>query len=83
MVCDDWDCPEGLHLKKKDVGMGGGGGGYLCSPCILCFAWTLPSPYLVSVVFGTAIPTSLIFENVFITCLYSFSLYNSTVTMLE
>ena len=32
---------------------------YLCSLCMPCLACTLPSLHLVSVVFGTAIPTSL------------------------
>ena len=39
--------------------------------CMSCLAWSLPSIYLVSVVFGTAIPTSLnILGNVFHTCVY-------------
>ena len=35
------------------------GWGYLCIVCMPCLAWILPSLRLVSVVFGTAIPTSL------------------------
>ena len=56
--------------KKRDVGMGlpkkrCRGGVVLC---------TLPSIYLVCVVFGTAIPTSfyIFLENVFHTCLHAF-----------
>ena len=41
-------------LKQKEMQ----GWGYLCSFCITCLACTLPSIHLVSVVFGTAIPTS-------------------------
>ena len=42
------------------------GWGCLCSLFITCLACTLPSLHLVSVVFGTAIPTSPTFlENVF------------------
>ena len=33
--------------------------GYLCSLCMSCLAWSLPSLFLVSVGFGTGIPTSL------------------------
>ena len=53
----------------------------LCMPCLAC---TLSSVYLVSVVFGTAIPTSLYVytfeENFFIYLFVHFFLYNSTVT---
>ena len=50
------------------------GWGCLCSLFITCLACTLPSLHLVSVVFGTAIPTSLyILENIFHTCLCTFS----------
>ena len=41
-----------FEQKKRDVGMGG----YLCVTCPAC---TLPSLHLGSVIFGTAIPTSL------------------------
>ena len=41
------------------------GWGYLCSLCMPCLACTLPSLYLVSVVFGTAIPIS---HNIFGKC---------------
>ena len=52
-----------MQLKRKMYGWG-----CLCSLLITCLACTLPYLHLVSVVFGTAIPTSLnIFGKMFLT----------------
>ena len=46
------------------------GWGYLCGSCIPCLAWTLPPPYLVSVVLALpSLHPSTFFENVFNTLL--------------
>ena len=46
------------------------GWGYLCSLFTTCLACTLPSVHLVSVVFGTAIPTSLYIFGKYFSYLY-------------
>ena len=51
----------------------------MCSPFITCLACTLPSLHLVSVVFGTAIPTSLY---IFGKC-FSYFKYSLTLVKLE